>query len=113
MSDRYNSLSASFWVMVIVQTIGAVDMPGSGPRKMPAPRQYVPVIIVWSGLQLFADTGRERAAGAAGWVMVLVGMVLGPFGNKLIGLLKAVANQFGVAPSGSASTTPNTPNPIV
>ena len=34
-------LTASFWVTIILQTIGAVDLPGKGVRKMPSPRNYV------------------------------------------------------------------------
>jgi hypothetical protein len=104
-----DSLQASFWLMIFLQTLGAVDMPGSGNRKMPAPRQYVPVIITWSVLQLVSDTGANgaRAANAAGWVMVLAGAVLGPFGAKATNFLSSVAKQFGAqAVSGTTSTAP-------
>lgn len=100
MSD--SSLETSFWLMVILQTIGSVDMPGSGPRKLPAPRQYVPIVIAWSVLQLVADTGRERAANSVAWVIVLAGMVVGPFGTKLVNLINGTAKQFSYA-----STTPS------
>lgn len=104
------SLQASFWVMIALQTLGAVDMPGQGNRKLPAPRQYVPVIIAWSGLQIFADVGQTRGAEIAGWVMVLAGSVLGPFGNKAASFLKSVATQFQspLATTSGASTTPTT-----
>lgn len=90
--------------MVLLQTLGSVDMPGSGPRKMPSPRAYVPIVIVWIGLQLLADTGKQRGAATAGWIIVLTGTVLGPFGQRLIGLLNSVANQFGVPATGDTST---------
>lgn len=92
--DYNNSLQASFWFMVLLQTIGSVDMPGSGPRKMPSPRSYLAIIIVWAVLQLLADTGkgRDRAASVAGWVIILAGAVSGPFGSKLNNLITSATN---------------------
>lgn len=104
-----NSLGTSFWVMVLLQTFGAVDMPGSGNRKMPAPRHYVPTIITWSVLGVVADVWQERAAAAAGWVMVLAAMVVGPFGTKAVSFLTSVAQQFGTAATSVVSTPTPTP----
>lgn len=101
------SLQTSFWLMVILQTIGSVDMPGSGPRKMPAPRVFVPIVVAWAVLQLVADTGRERAANAVGWIIVLAGMVVGPFGVKAVGFLQRTATQFAPA----TQPSPSAPNP--
>lgn len=89
------SIQASFWMMVMLQTIGSVDMPGSGARKMPAPRSYMAIIIVWSVLQLGADAGYDRPASVFGWVVVLAGMVLGPFGTKVVNIFTSVANIYG------------------
>lgn len=86
--------------MIILQTIGSVDMPGRGPRKMPSPRSYGAIIVAWGVLQLVADAGGERAGRAAksvGWVIVLTGMVLGPFGKVVMNLFTSVANS--VAPA--------------
>lgn len=102
MSGQATSLQASFWAMVILQTLGSVDAPGRGPRKMPAPRAYAAIIVAWGVLQLVADSGGERAGRAAkavAWVIVLVGMVLGPFGSSLISLFNSVATS--VAPTAS------------
>lgn len=97
--DTDRSLSASFWVMMFLQTLGSVDVP-SGPRKMPAPRAYVPAIVVWSVLRLAADNGvAERGAATAGWVMVLVSLVLGPSGAKLVNFFNGIANRYGAAPT--------------
>jgi len=85
------SVSAAFWVMVALHTIGSVDMPGKGERKMPAPRSYISIIALFSVLQLAADAGAERAASVAAWVTVLVGMIKGPFGNLLTGLINNIA----------------------
>lgn len=103
--DSNNSLQSSFWVMILLQTIGSVDMPGRGPRKMPSPRTYGAVIVAWGILQLVADAGGERAGRAAkavGWVIVLTGMAVGPFGKVVTNLFTSVANA--VAP---ATTTSN------
>lgn len=96
--DNNNSLQASFWVMVILQTISSVDMPGRGPRKMPSPRSYGAIIVAWGVLQLVADAGGERAGRAAriiGWVIVLTGLAVGPFGKVVTSLFTSVANAVG------------------
>jgi hypothetical protein len=103
------SLSASMWLMIFLQTIGSVDMPGKGPRKLPAPRAYVAIIVVWSTLHLVADAGMDQAAAVMGWILALTGAVAGPFGKTATGFLSTVATQFAVPPptttSGPASTT--------
>lgn len=98
-----DSLQASFWLMVALQTIGSVDMPGSGDRKMPAPRSYLAIIIAWLVLQLGSDAGYGRATSAVGWVIVLAGMVTGPFGTKVTNLFSNVVNI--VAPSNFSANT--------
>lgn len=82
--------------MILVQTIGSVDMPGSGPRKMPAPRQYVAILITWLVLQLVSgiNAGAQRATAAIGWLLVLTGLVLGPFGKQVINLFAVVSQKF-------------------
>lgn len=90
------------WVMVILQTLGAVDMPGKGVRKLPSPRVYVPVILSFGILELLADMGMSRAAKYIGWVTVIATLVLGPFGVKLSTLFESVAANAATLP------TPNT-----
>lgn len=89
-------LQTSFWVMILVQTIGSVDMPGSGERKMPAPRQYIAILLTWLVLQLIAgiSAGAARATAALGWLLVLSGLVLGPFGKQTVNLFTVVAQRF-------------------
>jgi hypothetical protein len=85
--------------MIVLQTIGSVDMPGKGPRKLPAPRAYAAIIVTWGVLQLVADMGGERAGRAAksvAWVIALAGMVIGPFGSVVTNLFNSVATN--VAP---------------
>lgn len=97
-----NSLQTSFVVMILVQTIGSVDMPGRGPRKMPAPRQYIAILITWLVLQLIAgiSAGAARATAAIGWVLVLTGLVVGPFGKQVINLFTVISQRFAPNSSG-------------
>ena len=104
-----DSLQTSFWIMVLVQTIGSVDMPGRGARKMPSPRQYVAILTAWLVLQFVSgiNASAQRATAAIGWLLVLAGMVIGPFGQRLITLFNTIATNFpAVAPTTGASTTP-------
>lgn len=87
-------LLSSFWLMLAIQTIGSVDMPGTGARKLPAPRAYVAAIVLWSILGLISDAGAAKAAAAMGWVTVLTGAVLGPFGFTITNLLNKVGSEF-------------------
>jgi uncharacterized protein YhhL (DUF1145 family) len=89
--DSSQSIEAAMWVMVVLQTLGAVDMPGRGKRKLPSPRVYVSVIISFGVLELLADMGLEKAAKYMAWVIVVATLVLGPFGTKLSGFLNVVA----------------------
>jgi len=91
--------------MIAIQTITAIDMPGKGNRKMPAPRAYVAAIILWAIYGLAADAGAERGAAAAGWVTVLTGAIVGSFGKTLTDFLNTVADEYGVKP---ASPLPRT-----
>lgn len=106
-------IQGSFWLMIAIQVIGAVDMPGKGARKLPAPRAFVVVIVMWSILGLIADAGAAKAAAVMGWVTVLTGAVIGPFGNIAVGFLNTISSQFGVQPGGNrtassqSSTLPN------
>lgn len=113
------SLEASFWTMILLRTLNAVDMPSLGPRKLPSPSAFVVIIAAWIGLDFIAETGQESGANTIGWVIVLVSLVLGPFGVELVGqkgnpgLLRRIAQMFAIQPPPSAppATTPY-PTPI-
>jgi len=110
MSD--NSISAAFWVMVFLQTLGSVDMPGKGDRKMPAPRSYVAIMVLFGTLHLIADAGAQRAASIMAWVTVLTGIIIGPFGTRLSNFYNSVANQFAIPnPNFVATPTEESPYP--
>lgn len=91
--------------MILLQTIGSIDMPGSGARKMPSPRQYVAVVVAWVILEIFAAMGQgaRRASTAVGWLLVLTGMVVGPFGQRLVSFLNTVSQEFPAMSAASQS----------
>lgn len=102
------SLNSSFWVMIFLQTLGSFDpMPGTGPRKMPAPKAFVTTIVAWAVLQIGADAGYEDGASKFGWLLVLASLVLGPMGKKLIHLFNWVASVYGNIGTPSASQAPD------
>jgi flagellar biosynthesis protein FliR len=102
-----NSLQTSFWTMILVQTMGSIDMPGSGPRKMPAPRQYVAILLTWLVLQLIAgiNASAQRATAALGWLLVLTGLVIGPFGKQVINLFTIVGQRWGNFPASPTASS--------
>jgi hypothetical protein len=100
------SLQTSFWLMVALQTIGSVDMPGKGARKLPSPRQYLAILVAWLVLGIAADISERAAKPAAmfGWLLVLAGMVAGPFGSRAVSLMNTVSGRFGVPPAPAAAS---------
>ena len=96
------SIQAALWTMVIVQTIGSVDLPGRGPRKLPSPRSYVIILVAMGALQLASDAGYSRAAKTMAWLAVGAAVVLGPFGQKLVSFFNTVASA---APPVTTSAT--------
>lgn len=96
--------------MILLQTIGSVDMPGKGQRKMPAPRAYLAVIVAWSVLNILVDVGMERAARLIGWALVITGMIVGPFGQRVINLFNAVSPVTAITPQSSSAATSNIPS---
>lgn len=83
-------------------------MPGKGPRKMPSPRNYAALIVAWGTLQLVADMGMERAAKAIAWVLVLGGLVLGPFGTIVSNALNSVSSTVGSSSAPPTTSTQST-----
>jgi hypothetical protein len=109
------TVETTLWITLLLQTLGAVDAPGKGPRKLPAPRAYAAVLIVWTSLAFMADSGPvgARAARSMSWLLVLVTLVLGPSGKILTGFLAAAARDYGTTPlsgrtvpAASASSSP-------
>ena len=109
------TVSNTFWAMVLVQTIGSVDIFTAGPRKMPAPRQYVAIGILWSILHMLAGSRFGKAAAHLSILVLVTGLVLGPFGPQFLAFLNYVSGRFSLAPAspgGGASSAPSSaPSP--
>lgn len=101
-----SSINASMWLMLAVQTIGAVDMPHKGPRKLPAPRVYAAVVIVWGSLHLADDAGWGKGAATVGWVLVGTALLLGPAGKTVVDFLNSAAGNL--APTTATPYVPPT-----
>lgn len=97
-TNDQNVIQLTMWIMILAQTIGSVDMPGTGGRKMPAPRQYVAIVILWTILSMIGDTDTwHRPAAVFSILATLTAMVLGPFGQRItsfIGDLAGVAQTI-------------------
>jgi hypothetical protein len=122
--NETTQVQATMWLMVVIQTLNAIDLPGHGPRKMPAPKTYVAIIVLWSTFGLMIDAGLGRAASAMAWVVVLVSLVgkalpagmsiLSPSGQlnanatpasqSLSKFLQVIASQFGTNPSSTPAS---------
>lgn len=121
------TLQATFWSMIVLQTLGSVDLPGvpskgsplggAGTRKMPAPRAFVAVVVLWGILNLVAETGAGKAAARLSVLVLLTGAVLGPFGARAVGVLEGVSQRFAITPpapsSSSSSPAPTSPGGTV
>lgn len=105
------TVSNTFWAMVIVQTLGSVDIFTRGPRKMPAPRQFVAIGVVWSVFHMAAESRSfGRLAAHLSILTLLTALVLGPFGTQALAFLDFVGQRFSLAPAspgGGASSSPS------
>jgi len=108
------TISATFWAMAIVQTIGSTDIFTAGPRKMPAPKQYVAIGTLWSILHLLEGGRYGRLAAQLSVLVLLTGAVLGPFGAQALAFLSFVSQRFSLAPAnpgGGPTSSPSNPLP--
>lgn len=98
--------------MIVLQTIGSVDLPGKGPHLMPAPKQYLAIIAGWSVLDIFDDMGYGKAASAMGWLMVAAGMLVGPFGKRVVNVMNTINQDYAISSQQQSGTgtsfTPST-----
>jgi hypothetical protein len=102
------TLSSTFWAMVLVQVVGSTDIFTPGPRKLPAPKQFVAIGVLWSIFHMAEGTRLARPAAALSALVLLTAMVLGPFGPQFLGFLAYVGQRFSLAPAtpaGGASLT--------
>ena len=62
--------------MVLVHTIGSTDIFTKGPRKMPAPKQYVAIATLWAILHMLAHGPYARLAASLSVLTLLTGSIL-------------------------------------
>lgn len=106
MSDA-KTVQNTLWIMILAQTIGSVDLPGQGARKLPSPRAYVAIIVLWTTLGAIAETRYSKLASRMSVALVITGAVLGPFGQRFVSFLKAIAN---LAPASVGTAITDTAN---
>lgn len=109
------TISATFWAMVVVQTIASADIFTQGPRKLPAPKQYVAIGTLWAIFHFLEETRYARLAAQLSVLVLLTGVVLGPFGGVLLSFLGYVGTRFSLAPAspdgGGGASSPSVPSP--
>lgn len=89
------------WLMIFIRTMGAIDLPGHGKRKLPAPGNYVAIVILWSIFGIIADMGAVKAAAIMGWTTLVTSLLVpgSPAAPSLIKFLNVISANFGVTPS--------------
>lgn len=85
---------STFFIMIVIQTVGSVD----SQNRLPAPRQFVAISVLWGLLFLMAETTLNRVAARLSVLIVLTGMVIGPFGRVAIAFLNKVTEEFAIDP---------------
>ena len=103
------TIHATWLAMLVVQTIGSVDT----KRKLPAPKQYVAVSVLWCIFFFMADTGLAKVAARLSLLVLLTAALVGPFGKRFIDFLNLITKNFAVAPQatggGSGAPAPAAP----
>ena len=109
--NPHRTLSATFWGMVLVQAVGSTDIFTPGPRKLPAPKQFVAIGVLWSLLHMAEGTRLERPAAQLSVLVLLTAMVLGPFGPQFLAFLGYVSQRFSLAPASPAGGASSSASP--
>ncbi len=110
------TISSTFWAMMLIQTVASADIFTKGPRKLPAPKQYVAIGVLWVIFHMFEGSRYERVVAQLSVLVLLTGIVLGPFGGTLLSFLAYVGARFSLAPAspdggGGKSLSPSAPSP--
>jgi hypothetical protein len=87
--------------MLTLQTIGSVD----NKHKLPAPKQYVAISVLWAILFMLADTGLGKLAARLSLLILLTASMLGPFGKRLVDFLNLVSKNFAIRPGQAGGFT--------
>lgn len=86
------TIRTTFYTMMALQTIGSIDM----KHRLPAPRQYVAIIVLWVTFFLLAGTRLARSAAQLSVLALLTVLVIGPFGARLISFFEMIAKRFAI-----------------
>lgn len=96
---------ATWLAMLTLQTVGTID----AKHKMPAPKQYVAISVLWGTFFLLADMGYGKFSARFSVLVLLTASVLGPFGQRLIDFVNMISKRFGgVNLATSPQTNPGT-----
>lgn len=93
MRNPDKTIQSTWLVMIALQAIGSID----STHKLPSPKRFVAVCITWFTLMLIAGMGYAKQAAQFSLLLVLVGGVMGPFGDRLANFFKTVGATFGTA----------------
>lgn len=99
-------IQSTFFLMIVIQTIGSID----SKNRLPAPRQFAAIGVLWGILFLAADSAMNKIAARLSVLVVLTGMVIGPFGKVAIGFLNKVATEFAPEMTGINIPIPGFPS---
>lgn len=94
-------------MMMALQSIGSID----DKHRLPAPKQFVAISVLWGLLFLAADTGYARIASRLSLLVLLTATVVGPFGTRLTGWLTGIAQRFAISPPVPTAPAPTVPQP--
>lgn len=92
----------TFMAMLVTQTIGSID----SKHRLPAPKQFVAMSVLWGVFFLLADTTLNKIAARLSVLIWLTSMVLGPFGNVAINFLRLIATNFAPTITNKLGVTP-------
>lgn len=103
---------ATFIAMITVQTVSSID----GQHRLPAPKKFVAIGTAWGVLFLMVDFGLGKVAARLSLLILLTGMVVGPFGRLTIRFLNTITDTFAITPDEDTGVpgTPGVPgvNPV-
>lgn len=95
---------ATFLMMITVQTVSSID----GQHRLPAPKRFVAISVVWGTLFFAAEIGLGKLAARLSLLILLTAMVVGPFGKLVINFLTTITKTFAIPPA-QDSGVPGTP----
>lgn len=118
-------LQGTFWATIFIQTLGAIDI---GPkakepkRKMPSPKEYVAIIVVWTILGWVAQLSDNvaKAAATLSGLLLLTTLFYNSVkpdrftvaGSRLVNFFNKISDTFGIQPpqggAGASETEPPT-----